>query len=297
MTNNSFLISLVSDEDDKLLGVCQFLSDTNKQVIYDGSRYHQITLYQCKPESVLLDFCVDGIKPKYYMNMYFLIVDDYGQVYARYFINVKLFVSARRDTVNTGCYDIDLLVLSPCRKEELLLYNDLIASYSVTPSRYHWSEKELSYKQSLLNVVRHHFCSGYYEEEIIDEGRVFEIDGEYIKDVPSFYLAMGEAIRGPYGYFGADLYAFQDCIFGVRRDITHSKFTLIWRNSDTSRVYLDKYSYQMHTVSELYNDMINLNYEHVIDLIIDDSELKPEHTFFDHVYAIMVGSGITVELR
>jgi hypothetical protein len=53
----------------------------------------------------------------------------------------------------------------------------------------------------------------------------------------------------------------------------------------------------MHTVSELYNDMINLNYEHVIDLIIDDSELKPEHTFFDHVYAIMVGSGITVELR
>ena len=40
------------------------------------------------------------------------------------------------------------------------------------------------------------------------------LDGTWINDVPSFYLAMGEAINGPNGYFGGELHGMWDCLTG-----------------------------------------------------------------------------------
>lgn len=49
------------------------------------------------------------------------------------------------------------------------------------------------------------------------------LDGTWIDDVPSFYLALGEAINGPNGYFGGCLNALADCLcggFGVLPPLT-----------------------------------------------------------------------------
>jgi RNAse (barnase) inhibitor barstar len=40
------------------------------------------------------------------------------------------------------------------------------------------------------------------------------LDGTWINDIPSFYLALGKAINGLNGYIGGDLDALSDCLYG-----------------------------------------------------------------------------------
>ncbi|TDF93060.1 barstar family protein [Paenibacillus piri] len=44
--------------------------------------------------------------------------------------------------------------------------------------------------------------------------QVNTIDGELIQDVETFYIALGEAVNGPFGYYGACLNGFEDCLCG-----------------------------------------------------------------------------------
>jgi len=43
---------------------------------------------------------------------------------------------------------------------------------------------------------------------------LYILNGQYITDVPSFYLSLGEAINGSRGYFGACLDSLSDCLCG-----------------------------------------------------------------------------------
>ncbi|MFG1827795.1 barstar family protein [Microbispora bryophytorum] len=64
-------------------------------------------------------------------------------------------------------------------------------------------------------------------------GRTYDLDGSHITDKAGFYLAIGEAINGPGGYFGCNLDALDDCLcggFGAR-----TPFTLIWQDSQIAR--------------------------------------------------------------
>ncbi len=64
-------------------------------------------------------------------------------------------------------------------------------------------------------------------------GRVYHLDGTHVTDEAAFYLALGEAINGPGGYFGWNLDALDDCLrgrFGAR-----TPFTLIWNDSHVAR--------------------------------------------------------------
>ncbi|NUS81339.1 MAG: hypothetical protein HOY75_00950 [Streptomyces sp.] len=80
-------------------------------------------------------------------------------------------------------------------------------------------------------------------------GRVYELDGRHITDVPGLYLALGEAMRGPGRYFGWNPAALDDCLgggFGVT-----TPCTLIWHDARIARRSLgrvldsqgDPYSY------------------------------------------------------
>jgi len=66
-----------------------------------------------------------------------------------------------------------------------------------------------------LDTVRRLWCRRRPSREIEDDsGRTIHLEGSRITDVPSFYLALGEAINGPHGYFGGDLDALDDCLCG-----------------------------------------------------------------------------------
>lgn len=67
-------------------------------------------------------------------------------------------------------------------------------------------------------------------------GGVYELVGRDIVDETSFYCAVGEALRGPGGYFGAVSQAFADCLhggFGVK-----PPFELRWHAAETARAAL-----------------------------------------------------------
>jgi hypothetical protein len=84
-----------------------------------------------------------------------------------------------------------------------------------------WLTLTAAQKEGWLNAVRMHAdLSGSVPDE---SGGRYELDGRII----------GEALRGPGGYFGATLDAFGDCLrggFGVR-----APFTLRWTAANTSR--------------------------------------------------------------
>ncbi|MFK0292445.1 barstar family protein [Streptomyces sp. NPDC090442] len=69
-------------------------------------------------------------------------------------------------------------------------------------------------------------------------GRAYAFDGRHLTDEPGLYLALGEAVNGPGGYFGGCLAALDDCLaggFGY-----HPPATLLWRNAATARAHLSQ---------------------------------------------------------
>jgi RNAse (barnase) inhibitor barstar len=69
---------------------------------------------------------------------------------------------------------------------------------------------------------------------------VVTLDGREVIDETSFFLALGEAVNGPAGYFGAGLDALRDCFcgsFGVALP-----FTVKWAHSQYSKQAIGGFS-------------------------------------------------------
>ncbi len=76
------------------------------------------------------------------------------------------------------------------------------------------------------------------------------IDGQHIRTAYDFYLALGEAVHGVGGYYGANLDALEDCLrggFGLE-----PPFTLRWINFAVSQRHLDRR--WLDTVLEIFKD-------------------------------------------
>ncbi|MGW0859676.1 barstar family protein [Streptomyces sp. NPDC002690] len=67
-------------------------------------------------------------------------------------------------------------------------------------------------------------------------GRTVTLDGRHVVDRNSFWCAIGEAVNGPLGYFGWNLDALDDCLFGGWG--TAGGFTLDWTDSVEARARL-----------------------------------------------------------
>jgi RNAse (barnase) inhibitor barstar len=63
--------------------------------------------------------------------------------------------------------------------------------------------------------------------------RVITIRGERVTTLESFYEEIGEAVNGPGGYFGANLDAVHDCLYGGFG--VEPPFSVVWENSRVSR--------------------------------------------------------------
>ena len=89
-----------------------------------------------------------------------------------------------------------------------------------------------------LQQTRVAFCRRPHGERGPDvAGRIVHLDGQVMRDVPSFFLHIGEAIHGPGGYFGGGLYALGDCLcggFGIKLPLT-----IMWSAPEAARSGLD----------------------------------------------------------
>jgi RNAse (barnase) inhibitor barstar len=104
-----------------------------------------------------------------------------------------------------------------------------------------WHSLPYSRRYKKLQQVRRLCCWRVKSRDEDKPGLTVHLDGTWINDVPSFYLSLGEAINGPYGYFGACLDSLSDCLcgsFGVRPPLTIylSNFDKVWEALLTTRV-------------------------------------------------------------
>ncbi|MEW2070311.1 barstar family protein [Streptomyces sp. NPDC007346] len=87
-----------------------------------------------------------------------------------------------------------------------------------------------------LDLVRERGCQLDHQDR--QAGHTYELDGRHITDEPGLYLALGEAVNGPGGYFGGCLGALADCLrgnFGCT-----APATLVWRDAATAREHLSR---------------------------------------------------------
>jgi hypothetical protein len=75
----------------------------------------------------------------------------------------------------------------------------------------------------------------------LSDGRpstVYELPGDQINSLDDFWIAIGEAVNGPGGYFGKNLDAFIDCLRGGMGTPDAGTYTIRWLNSEHSRTAL-----------------------------------------------------------
>ncbi|GIH03929.1 hypothetical protein Rhe02_19960 [Rhizocola hellebori] len=63
--------------------------------------------------------------------------------------------------------------------------------------------------------------------------RVIHLDGRQVTDLAGYFLALGEAVNGPGGYFGANFAAVTDCLLGGHG--VEGALTLIWHDFEVAR--------------------------------------------------------------
>ncbi|MFJ9738818.1 barstar family protein [Streptomyces sp. NPDC101166] len=99
-----------------------------------------------------------------------------------------------------------------------------------------WAAADTRQRGAWLDLVRERGCRLKHQDR--QAGHAYELDGRHITDEPSLYLALGEAVNGPGGYFGGCLDALVDCLrgnFGYT-----APATLVWRDAATARDHLSR---------------------------------------------------------
>jgi RNAse (barnase) inhibitor barstar len=97
-----------------------------------------------------------------------------------------------------------------------------------------WAGLGTRQRGAWLDLVREQSCRLTHPDQ--PPGRAYELDGRHITDEPGLYLALGEAVNGPGGYFGGCLDALVDCLRGAFGHAAPA--TLLWRDAATAREHL-----------------------------------------------------------
>lgn len=94
-----------------------------------------------------------------------------------------------------------------------------------------WCNYRLNERRSWLHVVQEAWFFQGKRAARYDDRLRYELDGEQILNMDSFYCALGEAINGPGGYFGSNLDALEDCL---RSSSSDNPFDIVWRRWEPS---------------------------------------------------------------
>ncbi|WP_330248563.1 MULTISPECIES: barstar family protein [unclassified Streptomyces] len=99
-----------------------------------------------------------------------------------------------------------------------------------------WNSLDTRLRGAWLELVRERACRRARHDR--PAGHAYELDGRHITDEAGLYLALGEAVNGPGGYFGGCLAALDDCLGGTFGYTAPA--TLLWRNAATAREHLSQ---------------------------------------------------------
>ncbi|MCP3756511.1 barstar family protein [Streptomyces sp. TBY4] len=99
-----------------------------------------------------------------------------------------------------------------------------------------WAGLDTRRRGAWHDLVRERACSQSHHDR--PAGHAYELDGQHITDEPALYLALGEAVNGPGGYFGGCLAALDDCLRGTFGYTAPA--TLLWRDAAVAREHLSQ---------------------------------------------------------
>ncbi|MGX1672508.1 barstar family protein [Streptomyces sp. NPDC055400] len=99
-----------------------------------------------------------------------------------------------------------------------------------------WAGLGTRQREAWLELVRERACRRTHRDR--PTGHVYELDGRHVTDEPGLYLALGEAVNGPGGYFGGCPAALDDCLGGTFGCTTPA--ALLWHSSATARAHLSQ---------------------------------------------------------
>ncbi|MFB6604773.1 barstar family protein [Streptomyces noursei] len=97
-----------------------------------------------------------------------------------------------------------------------------------------WATFDTRHRGAWLDLVRERCCQHVHRDR--PAGHAYALDGRHVTDVPGLYLALGEAVNGPGGYFGGCLDALNDCLLGSFGYTAPAN--LLWRDAETARAHL-----------------------------------------------------------
>jgi Barstar (barnase inhibitor) len=209
----------------------------------EGRRF--IGLLDASVGGPLLEYCAGRRRgDKVRSNAHLQVLDLAGEVIGAYFMTVLgCYDCVRRGDAATGRdgnhaetrYDATLDIMAdgkpPAVKEVWQRWSN-----GLPKAKNLWAAYPSNDRLAWLDVVRSHDRPGLHPDS--PPGTNFELDGQYVTDYAGLYCAIGEAINGPGGYFGADLGALGDCLsggFGAR-----IPFTLRWHMFDVAARHLNK---------------------------------------------------------
>lgn len=229
--------ALVGDEDQEVWANCLDADGLFAQPD-ESPEWRTITLIECSVAGPLLRFCrrADDVE-KELGNADLRLIDTEGNTIGSYFLGGVTAIRCRPKGAKPMTCDVtvEAFIIAPPHPAARPVWELWRTGQPRTKNE--WA-KPGENSQAWLHVLRVH--SQWSGRRSVDAtaGQTFELDGMHITDEASFFCAIGEAVNGPGGYFGAGLDGLSDCLcggFGAK-----VPFTLIWKNSSVARAHLGK---------------------------------------------------------
>ncbi|KAE8557796.1 barstar family protein, partial [Paenibacillus polymyxa] len=169
---------------------------------------------------------------------------------------------------NKGNFNLELTGILETKPSpvELRLWEFLKCSQSLENNI--WQGFSNEERSGWLNVTRIHSASNHFARPD-KRGEVYTLDGEHIFDFTTFFIALGEAINGPGGYFGFSLDSISDCLCGGFGAV--GPFTIHWKNA---HYFLERFEEEWDREERSYG-------------------FSPQQYFMD-LLTILVSGGVTV---
>lgn len=142
-------------------------------------------------------------------------------------------VATRPSTAGDGLVDIilDARFPEPFAANERPLWDLWRAGGPTGPNQ--WAALDRSHRFLWVRAAAVHRDHGPDKPA----GTVYHLDGRHVTDYDAFYCAIGEAINGPGGWFGGDLFSLRDVAATGDGGATPG-FRLIWHDSEVARTHL-----------------------------------------------------------
>ncbi|MBE0343496.1 barnase inhibitor, partial [Paenibacillus sp. 28ISP30-2] len=132
-------------------------------------------------------------------SLYIAILNDEEKVIGSYYYHLPESYMIHKLNYNKGNFNLELTGILETKPSpvELRLWEFLKGAQPLENSIWQGFSKEE--RSGWLNVTRIHSASNH-SSRLDKRGKVYTLDGEYILDFTTFFIALGEAINGPGGY-------------------------------------------------------------------------------------------------